>query len=370
MSPPRSDAGLLARLALSRPGFQLDVEVAVAPGTTLGLVGPNGAGKSTVLEVLAGLVAIDGGRLTLGDRVLDDPAADRFVPPEDRNIGVVFQDYLLFDHLDVLDNVAFPLRHRWPPTGSRLQRTRAVSRSAARDAALPLLETLGLTPLANQRPAQLSGGQAQRVALARALAGRPELLLLDEPLAAVDISTRADLRPVLADHLARFAGPRIIVTHDPSEALGLADRLAVIESGRITQIGTGPELQRHPATPWVAALTGTNLLPGRARSSRVSVDGSELALTVAADLEGPVDAIIDPRAVSLHRERPEGSPRNTWSSTVEWTEPLGQTTRVRLGDPLPLTVDITPTSARDLGLAPGEAVWVAVKATEITVRPR
>ena len=368
-SIPTEAVGLRADLAVRRLGFQLDVALSVEPGTTLGLVGPNGAGKSTIVEVLAGLVPLDRGRLTLGPRVLDDPATDRFVPPEERNIGVVFQDYLLFEHLDVLDNVAFPFRHR-AGTVSDGGRGRGWGRAAARQAAQPLLDALELTELANQHPRQLSGGQAQRVALARALSGRPDLLLLDEPLAAVDVSTRARLRPLLVEHLTRFTGPRVVITHDPGEALALADHLVVVEGGRVTQRGTGGELQRHPATPWVAALTGTNLLSGRARASRVAIDGSEVTLTVAADVEGPVDAVIDPRAVSLHRERPEGSPRNTWPSTVEWTEPLGPTTRVRLGAPLPLTVDITPTSARDLGLGPGRTVWAAVKATEIAIRPR
>lgn len=359
---PPGTGGLSAELAVERDGFTLEVDLAVDPGTTLVLLGPNGAGKSTIVDLLAGLVPLDRGRIRLGANLLDEPATDRFVAPEDRNIGIVFQDSLLFGHLSVLDNVAFPFRHRRRP-GSR-------GRRAARSAAAPLLQALELRDLADTRPDQLSGGQAQRVALARALAGRPDLLLLDEPLAAVDVSTRARLRRALVTHLQRFPGPRLVITHDPAEAFALADRLAVIEGGRLVQQGRPDELERHPATPWVATLTGSNLVAGQAASSLVTVEGTDFVLTTTTEVEGPVNAVIEPRAVALHRERPGGSPRNTWRSTVEWIEPLGRTTRVRLADPLPLNVDITPSAAQSLGLGPGSPVWAAVKATEIRVKPR
>lgn len=351
--------GLRAEIRVDRDRFGLDIALTIEPGSTLALLGPNGAGKSTVVQALAGLVALDGGRITLAGAVLDDPGTSRFVTPELRRVGTVFQDHLLFPHLSVLDNVAFPIRHRRPRRSPR----------SARMEARPLIEALELEALADRRPFQLSGGQAQRVALARALAGDPALLVLDEPLAAVDVSTRGRLRPLLAERLERFGGPRLLITHDPAEAFALADRLAVIEEGRLVQEGTADDVRRHPATPWVAALTGTNLVPGSARDAHITVDGGEFVLTAATELEGPVHAIIDPRAVSLHRSQPEGSPRNSWLSTVEWVEPLGLTTRVRLGAPLPLTVDITPASAEALGLVPGREVWAAVKATEISVRP-
>jgi molybdate transport system ATP-binding protein len=371
--PGQPGAGLVARIVVERDGFTVDVDLSVEPGTTLALLGPNGAGKSTIVEALSGLLPIDRGRIVLAGTVLDDPAAGCFVAPERRGVGVVFQDYLLFDHLTVADNVAFPLRHRTDPGGGRS--TGRAGRSwhrgrASREAVAPLLRALELTDLAGERPARLSGGQAQRVALARALAGDPGLLLLDEPLAAVDVSTRARLRRLLIERLDHYPGPRLLITHDPAEAFALATRLAVIEGGRLVQEGSPAEVRRHPATPWVATMAGTNLLAGTARAALVTVDDSGFVLTTTTALEGAVRAVIDPRAVSLHRERPEGSPRNTWRSTVDWVEPLGRTARVRLADPLPLTVDITPTSAQALDLGPGREVWAAVKATEITVQPR
>lgn len=358
---PEGGDGLHADLVVERSGFTLEAELHVAPASTLVLLGPNGAGKSTVVEALAGLVPLDRGRLTLGGRVLDDPETDRFVAPEARNIGIVFQDYLLFDHLTVADNVAFPLRHRTP--GQR-------GRRRSRQAIAPFLEALELTELADQRPDRLSGGQAQRVALGRALAGSPDLLLLDEPLAAVDVSTRARLRRSLLAHLERFPGPRLVITHDPTEAFAMADQLAVIEGGRVVQQGTPDDLERHPATPWVATLTGTNLMAGIASSAMVTIDGSDFVLTTTTDLVGPVNAVIDPRAVALHRDQPGGSPRNTWPTTVDWVEPLGRITRVRLAGPLPVNVDITPSAAESLALGPGTPVWAAVKATEIRVQAR
>lgn len=372
VSSEGEERSLLAELVVERDGFTLEAELSVEPANTLVLLGPNGAGKSTIVEALAGLVPLDRGRLTLGSRVLDDPAADRFVDPEERNIGIVFQDYLLFDHLSVADNIAFPLRHRRRPgqTGRWYRSGRTTGRRAARAAIAPLLDDLELSDLADHRPGRLSGGQAQRVALGRALAGQPDLLVLDEPLAAVDVSTRARLRRALATHLERFPGPRIVITHDPAEAFAIGDRLAVIEGGRVVQQGVPADLQRHPATPWVATLTGANFLPGHAAASAVTVEATDFVLTTTTDLTGPVSAVIDPRAVALHRERPGGSPRNTWPSTVEWIEPLGRTTRVRLAGPLPLNVDITPSSARALGLGPGSPVWAAVKATEIRVQAR
>ncbi len=357
-------AGLDAELGIVRDGFELDVELSIDPGSTVALLGPNGAGKSTAIGALAGLIPLDRGHVRLGGRLLDEPPTGPFVGPEERHIGIVFQGSLLFEHLSVIDNVAFGLRHRPGPGGRWRGR---LGRRAAREAVRSLLDALDLVELAAARPGELSGGQAQRVALARALAGEPDLLLLDEPLAAVDVSTRARLRGVLGEHLARFPGPRLLVTHDPGEAFALADRLVVIEDGRAVQRGTPGEVRRHPATTWVAALTGTNLLAGRAGSSRVHLDDHDLVLTAATELDGPVRAVIDPRAVALHRDRPDGSPRNAWATVVDWVEPLGRTTRVRLGAPLPLTVDITPSSAQALGLGPGRAIWAAVKATEITV---
>ena len=351
-------SGLQAELAVERDGFALELALSIEPRSTVALLGPNGAGKSTTIELLTGLLPLDRGSIALDGRILDRPADACFVPPDRRNIGVVFQDYLLFDHLSVLDNVAFGLR------------SRGLGRRSSRDAARPLLDELDLSALADVRPGRVSGGQAQRVALARALAGGPDLLLLDEPLAAVDVGTRARIRRLLDDHLARFDGPRLLITHDPAEAFALADRLIIIEGGRAVQAGTAEEIRRHPTTPYVAELTGTNLLGGDLEEGIVTIEASGFELMVATAGRGPVQAVIDPRAVSLHLNRPEGSPRNTWQTTVDWVEPLDRTARVRLAAPLPLMVDITRSSVQALDLGPGRPVWAAVKATEITVRPR
>lgn len=337
--------------------FTLDLAVAVEPGRTLALLGPNGAGKSTALQAIAGLLPIRSGRIALAGRVLDEPGRHRFVEPEQRNIGIVFQDYLLFDHLSVIDNIAFGAR------------SRGAGRKAARAEAGRWVEAFELGEVQRRRPDQISGGQAQRAAMARALAIEPDLLLLDEPLAALDVSTRTRLRRGLVDHLAGFAGPRVLITHEPSDAFVLADQVCVVEDGQVTQSGTVEQIRRHPATPYVAALTGTNFLTGHNRGGTIKIDDSTFELRTSDTSDGPVQAVINPRAVSVHRERPGGSPRNSWQTTIDWIEPIGETTRLRLAGPLPIMADITPGSAAALGLGPGSVVWVAVKATEVMVNP-
>ncbi len=376
--PTGAGPGLRADLAVERRGFSLRLPLRIEPGTTAALLGPNGAGKSTTVEVLAGLLPLDGGRIELDGRILDDPDRGIFVPPDRRNIGIVFQDYLLFDHLSVLDNISFgPTARRagsFPPSARRSRRQRAEA------TAHRWIEALDLGGLEHRRPSELSGGQAQRVAMARALAAAPDLLLLDEPLAALDISTRNELRRAMVDHLALFDGPRLLITHEPAEAFLLADELYVVEAGHLVQRGTPEEIRRRPSTPYVAALTGTNFLTGFNRDGAITIDRANGAdrdgvvatgfvLTTSDTRTGPVRAGIDPRAVSLHARRPEGSPRNTWQTEIDWLEPLGETTRIRLGPPLPLLVDITPAAAEALHLAPGLPIWAAVKATEVTVHP-
>ncbi len=334
--------------------FRLDIRLSIPSGKTIALLGPNGAGKSTAVSALAGLRPIDGGRIELAGTVLDDPERAAFVPPEQRHIGVVFQDYLLFPNLSVLENVAFGLR----------------SRSVPRDEAHALSETwierLGLGGLGDRKPSQLSGGQAQRVALARALVTEPDLLLLDEPLAALDVTTRAELRRTLAEHLRTFPGPRLLITHDPTEAFLLADEIHVIEDGAITQSGTADEIRLRPRTAYVADLVGSNLFTGVADRGRVETDGHHLHVA-DTDAAGDVLITIRPTAVSVHLHEPDGSPRNTWPTTIELIEPLGERTRLRTGGPLPLVVEITTEATRSLDLAAGTDVWVAVKATEIGV---
>jgi len=337
-----------------KDGFRLEVTLAMPAGQTVALLGPNGAGKSTVVQALGGLLALDSGRIDLGGVVWDDPAAGVFVPPEERNVGIVFQDLLLFDHLDVGENVAFG------------PRSRGVSPDEARDRARAWIRRLGIEAPGGRRPGELSGGQAQRVALARALAAEPEVLLLDEPLSALDVAARSDLRRVLGEHLAAFAGPRLLITHDPIEAFLLADEIHVMERGAITQAGTADEIRLRPRTPYAADLAGVNFMRGTAADGAVHIGGFEVQIA-ERDLEGPVLLTIHPAAVAIHADRPGGSPRNAWATIVEHFEPLGARVRVRTGDPLPLTVEITEASRRELGVEPGARIWLAVKATEIRV---
>src|SRR5215216_2248902 len=245
--------------------LQLEAELAVATGELVVLLGPNGAGKTTLLRALAGLVALERGRVVLDGAVLEDTAAGTWVPTERRPVGFVFQDYLLFPHLSALENVAFGLR------------ARGLGRVEARRRAGAWLARVGLAEHAGSRPRALSGGQAQRVALARAMVAEPRLLLLDEPLAALDAATRTEVRRDLRRHLASFDGTRLLFTHDPLEAMALADRLIVLEGGRITQTGNPAQVSAQPRSRYVAELVGVNLYRGRADGAIVRLaDGATL----------------------------------------------------------------------------------------------
>ncbi|HTZ44283.1 MAG TPA: ABC transporter ATP-binding protein [Jatrophihabitans sp.] len=359
--------GLTFDGTVSRGDFALRVALGVADGEVLAVIGPNGAGKTTLLRTLAGLARLDSGRLRLGASLLDDPAASVFVPAERRPVGLVFQNYRLFPHLSVRDNVAFA------------GRMRGASRRAARDAADGWLDRLALGALAGRRPAQLSGGQAQRVALARALAADPALLLLDEPLSALDATTRLEVRGELVAHLRDFAGPALLVTHDPLEAMVLADRLLVIEGGRVVQDGTPAEVARRPATQYVARLVGLNLYPGRVRAAAGPTTTVELAgggelVALAADRHHAagdrVLVAVPPAALLLHAGRPERlSARNVWPATVTGLELLTDRVRVRVGGTPPALVDITPGALAELALGEGTRVWLSAKATEVTCYP-
>ena len=241
---------LRARIDRTLGRFRLDVDLTTKSGETVAVLGPNGSGKSTVFRCLAGLLPIDEGRIELDGEVLDEPATDTFVVPEQRPVAVVFQDYLLFPNLTALENVAFGLR------------ARGVAKIEARAEAGAWLERVGLADHAGHRPRALSGGQAQRVALARALATHPRLLLLDEPLAALDVGTRADVRRDLRRHLATFDGVRLLVTHDPVDAYVLADRVVILEAGEVVQTGTLADVTAHPRSRYIANLVGVNLLAG------------------------------------------------------------------------------------------------------------
>src|ERR1035437_9403500 len=250
MTANPSGEALVMAGAVERGSFRLEADLRAAPGEVLGVLGPNGAGKTTLLRALAGLDALASGSICLGNLTLDDAATDTFVPAQRRPVGLVFQNYRLFPHLNVRDNVAYA------------PRVQGAGRRAARAAADTWLQRLDLTALATRRPHEISGGQAQKVALARALAAEPDLLLLDEPLSALDANTRLDVRAQLLSHLEMFTGPVLIITHDPLEAMIMADRLLVIENGCVVQQGTPAQVAAQPATQYVARLVGINLYGG------------------------------------------------------------------------------------------------------------
>jgi len=340
------EEGLDARLVVDRGTFRLDVELTAAPGDVVALLGPNGAGKTTALRALAGLVHLTDGHLRLDGAELDR------TPPESRPVGVVFQDYLLFPHLTALDNVAF---------GPRCQgATKAESRAVAAE----WLDRMGLAEHAGAKPRRLSGGQAQRVAVARALATRPRLLLLDEPLAALDARTRLDVRAQLRRHLAEFEAVAVLVTHDPLDAMVLADRLVVIEQGTIVQQGAPADIARHPRTDYIAQLVGLNLYKGRADGHTVTLDTGPV-ITTTEDLQGEVFVAFPPSAVTLFRVRPTGaSARNLWHCEVAGLETHGDQIRADLTGELPLAADLTTVGAAELDLHQGALIWATVKATQ------
>jgi len=344
---------LHAHLVVRRDRFTLDIELTVGAGEVVALLGPNGAGKTTALRALAGLTSLDAGEVRLGDEVLE--GAGVWVPPERRPVGVVFQDYLLFPHLTALDNVAFG------------PRCAGASRREARTTAAALLERVGIGELAAVKPRRLSGGQAQRVALARALAVDPRLLLLDEPLAALDAQTRPAVRSELRRQLADFAGAALLVSHDPLDAMVLADRLVVIEAGRVVQTGDPADVARRPRTPYVARLVGLNLLRGVADGHQVRLGAG--TVVTAEPASGEVFVAFRPAAVAVYRTRPDGSPRNVWPGTVEGVEPYGDAYRVQVGGQVPVTADVSAAAVAELALVDGQDVWVAVKAAEVEVYP-
>ncbi|WP_327349835.1 ABC transporter ATP-binding protein [Streptomyces sp. NBC_01321] len=343
--------GLDARLVVDRGAFRLDVALTVAPGEVVALLGPNGAGKTTALRALAGLTPLTGGHLRL------DGATLEHTPPESRPVGVVFQDYLLFPHLTALDNVAFG------------PRCHGATKAEARAQAADWLDRLGLTDHAGAKPRRLSGGQAQRVALARALATHPRLLLLDEPLAALDARTRLEVRTQLRRHLAEFEAVAVLVTHDPLDAMVLADRLVVVEHGEVVQEGSPSDIARHPRTDYIAQLVGLNLYRGHADGHTVRLDTGP-AITTTKALSGPVFMAFPPNAVTLHRSRPTGSSaRNLWRCEVAGLETHGDRIRAALTGDLPLAADLTTVAAAELDLHPGAEVWATVKATQTHAYP-
>lgn len=316
------------------------------------VVGANGTGKTTLGRTVAGLDRLAGGRLVISGTVVDDPAAGVFVPAHQRSVGMVFQDLRLFDHLRVIDNVAFGLRRA------------GADRAAARQWAGELLERVGVdSAVWAKRPATLSGGQRQRVAIARALAPDPEILIVDEPLASVDSSGRASLRALLGESPARHT---VLITHDPVDVATLARGLVVLDDGSVASRGSLAEVTASPGCEWAATFLGANVVSGQADGTSVTAE-SGLVLAVAAEARGPVYVTFPAHAVTLHPDRPAGSARNAWQAELERVDVDGERARVHLAGPLRIRADVTRRSADELGLRPGLTLWASVKATELTV---
>lgn len=337
-----------------------DVSLTVESGETVAVMGPNGAGKSTLLDLIAGLLHPDSGRSMLGGKVLFE-ASDggrTWVAPHRRGTALLAQDPLLFPHLSVLDNVAFG-----PRSGG-------ATRASARDKAHEWLYAVEAGGLAQRRPGELSGGQAQRVAVARALAASPELLLLDEPLAALDIHAAPLLRRLLKHVLAGRSA--IIITHDVLDALMLADRVIVLENGKITEEGPTRQVLQRPRSRFAAGLAGLNLLGGTVTEDGiVTADGLHFSGQHDDGLEPGQDGVaaFPPSAVSVFLTEAHGSPRNSMAVTVTDLEPHGDQIRVRAGTRGELAADVTPAAVTDLGLAPGMRVYFVTKAAAVAVYP-
>ena len=346
---------LTANIKLRRGSFTLDAQFEARAGEPLALIGPNGSGKSTIASAIAGVLPIDDGTIECEGVTFDN--GRRRLPPQRRNVGVVFQDRLLFPSMTVRDNVAFGLR------------ARGQSKQSASANASMWLDRLDLTPLAERRPDSLSGGQAQRVALARALAIEPGILILDEPLAALD----------------DFAGITLCITHDPVEARTLAPRIAVIEDGAITQTGAADDLQRTPRSAFAASFVGINLFEGALslRSEKPAILGAKrvgdtdtasaaeirIATTKLPD-SAQVFAALHPRAVILSHDRPSTSARNAFRCEVASIDPIEGALRVALTGALAMTAEITDEAKRELNLAVGASIWASFKATEVAVYRR
>jgi len=351
-------------------GRRLDVEFAVAPGEVLAVLGPNGAGKSTVLHVVAGLVRPDRGSVRVGERVLTDTSSGIHVDTHDRRVGLLMQDPLLFPHLSAAANVAFGAGG-----GKRL------ARKSSRVIAERWLAEVDAIGLADRKPRQLSGGQAQRVALARALAAGPDVLLLDEPLTGLDVAVAAATRKVLRRVLVRDGRSAILVTHDLLDVVTLADRVVVLDAGRVVESGPTATVLSAPRSSFGARFAGVNLLAGSAGPGRTLVTADQRIWhgrlddgTAGSGEPGdPVVATFHPSAVAVFRDKPHGSPRNTVEVVIAELDASGPAIRVRADEQVDgspgLFADITAESAADLRLGQGERVYFAVKTQEVTIHP-
>jgi len=321
-------------------------------------VGPSGSGKTTILRAIAGLFRPDHGRIVHADRVLLDTGRGLNLPPEGRRVGMVYQDGALFPFLSVLGNVAYGVR---------------ADRRGRSDRARQILELFGIAHVATARPSRLSGGERQRVALARAMATDPEILLLDEPLSALDAVTKGEVAAELESRLQEFGLPTILVSHDFQDVLGLATRVAVLQDGRIVQIGSPTELVEAPTSAFVASLAGVNYFAGtavaRGNLTEVRAQGWARPILSTDDAAGSVGIVVYPWEISLAAEAPEGSALNAVPGSVRRVTPMGNRARVSVDGRPSIVAEITEESVRHLGLAPGVPVVASWKATATRLVP-
>ncbi|MEO8032094.1 MAG: ABC transporter ATP-binding protein [Gemmatimonadota bacterium] len=343
-------------------GFQLDLSLSAESGGTLVVVGESGAGKSTLLRMLAGLARPDEGSIEVDGAEWFSSAHGVWWPADQRSVGMVTQDYALFPHLTALDNVAFGLR------------ASGVRAAPSRHRAASMLERIGIGQLAGRRPAELSGGQQQRVALARALVLEPRLLLLDEPLSALDVQTRREVRGELRSLLATLSCITVYVTHSPLEALTFGDRLAVLDAGLLAQSGSGSDLLRHPRSAYVAEFIGINLFHGIIETRGDGLANVRLPAGTISVVDpggaGTVFAAVDPRDITLHIDPPGGSTQNVRRGPVIEMipePPRGERVRIVVGSSPPLVAELSRASAEGMGLEVGKQVFAAFKAVGVTV---
>ncbi|HMZ13368.1 MAG TPA: ATP-binding cassette domain-containing protein [Mycobacterium sp.] len=354
-------SGLRLQARLAERGAEFDLEL--SSGDVLAVLGPNGAGKSTLLSLIAGLLRPDHARIVLGDRVLTDTAAGVFVPTHQRGVAMLAQQAMLFPHLSVAANVAYG------------PRCKGQSRTGARAVAAHWLRAVDAEGLASRRPRELSGGQAQRIAIARALATEPDILLLDEPMAALDVAVAPSVRRLLRDILHTDHRTAVIVTHDLLDALAIANRVIVVEQGRIVEAGPVRDVLTSPRSVFAARMAGVNLIPGVVVEPGVirTPWGSAVFGTGGPESGTGAVALFTPAAVSVDTQPPHGSPRNIFRTTIAELEIHGTAVRVHGADQPDgssgLFADITPAAAADLDLVPGREIYFAVKTMEVQIHP-
>ena len=334
-----------ARVILNRDSLTIDVELQLQHGEVIAVLGPNGAGKTSLLHALLGWLELESGWIMVDGEVIDSPDTDSYVPPQHRPFGMVFQDGLLFPHMSVEKNILF---------------------GAGKDFNLkPLAESLQVSELLAKFPSELSAGERQRAAIARSLAARPKVLFLDEPFSALDIQGKRRGRSLLKEALAIEVSGCLMVTHDLVDAFTLADRVMIIEGGKLTQFDVPDRIRSRPGSEWIADLVGWNYYEGIGEGSVVTLPHGTTIFTAQDDLDGPTSISINPASVSIFKSQPSGSPRNSWLSSIQNIEILGGRARVSLVGEIDICADITTVAANELRQSISSEVWVSVKATEV-----